>query len=88
MLSQTTPTYYQAVAVALEAGPVFQLYYSNYSSYMSAAQGLPKWGTSRFNLSTQSLDMVIINPCWEYHFNNGVYIKNSFPKYEPIYYPY
>jgi len=43
----------------LESGSVFKLYYPNYSSYMSTAQSLPKGGTSRFNLSTQSLDMVI-----------------------------
>jgi hypothetical protein len=47
------------VASVLESGSVFKLYYPNYSSYMSTAQSLPKGGTSRFNLSTQSLDMVI-----------------------------
>jgi len=52
-------SYYQAVAGVLEAGSVFKLYYPNYSSFMSTAQSLPKGGTSRFNLSTQSLDMVI-----------------------------
>jgi len=52
-------SYYQAVAGVLEAGSVFKLYYPNYSSFMSTAQALPKGGTSRFNLSTQSLDMVI-----------------------------
>ena len=52
-------SYYQAVASVLESGSVFKLYYPNYSSYMSTAQSLPKGGTSRFNLSTQSLDMVI-----------------------------
>ena len=52
-------SYYQAVAGVLESGAVFKLYYPNYSSFMSTAQSLPKGGTSRFNLSTQSLDMVI-----------------------------
>jgi hypothetical protein len=50
---------YQAVAGVLEARSVFKLYYPNYSSFMSTAQALQKAGTSRFNLSTQSLDMVI-----------------------------
>ena len=52
-------SYYQAVASVLESGAVFKLYYPNYSAYMSTAQSLPKGGTSRFNISTQSLDMVI-----------------------------
>jgi hypothetical protein len=52
-------SYYQAVAGVLESGAVFKLYYPNYSSFMSTAQALPKGGVSRFNLSTQSLDMVI-----------------------------
>jgi hypothetical protein len=52
-------SYYQAVAGVLESGAVFKLYYPNYSSFMSTNQALPKGGTSRFNLSTQSLDMVI-----------------------------
>jgi len=52
-------SYYQAVAGVLEAGSVFKLYYPNYSTFMSTEQKLPKGGTSRFNLSTQSLDMVI-----------------------------
>jgi hypothetical protein len=52
-------SYYQAVAGVLESGAVFKLYYPNYSSFMSTAQALPKGGTSRFNISTQSLDMVI-----------------------------
>ncbi len=29
-------------------------------------------------------NLVIFNPCWRYHFNNGVYNKISSPKYEPI----
>ena len=48
-------SYYQAVAGVLESGAVFKLYYPNYYSFMSTAQSLPKGGTSRFNLSTQSL---------------------------------
>jgi hypothetical protein len=52
-------SYYQAVAGVLESGAVFKLYYPNYNSFMSTNQALPKGGTSRFNLSTQSLDMVI-----------------------------
>jgi hypothetical protein len=52
-------SYYQAVAGVLEPGAVFKLYYPNYSSFMSTHQALPKGGVSRFNLSTQSLDMVI-----------------------------
>ena len=43
----------------LESGAVFKLYYPNYSSFMSTSQSLPKRGTSRFNLSIQSLDMVL-----------------------------
>lgn len=52
-------SYYQAVAGVLESGAVFKLYYPNYSSFMSSSQALSKGGTCRFNLSTQSLDMVI-----------------------------
>ena len=52
-------SYYQAVASVLESGSVFKLYYPNYSSFLSTSQSLPKGGTARFNLSTQSLDMVI-----------------------------
>ena len=52
-------SYYQAVASVLESGSVFKLYYPNYSSFLSTAQSLPKGGTARFNLSTQSLDMLI-----------------------------
>ncbi len=52
-------SYYQAVASVLESGSVFKLYYPNYSSFLSTSQQLPKGGTARFNLSTQSLDMVI-----------------------------
>ena len=52
-------SYYQAVAGVLESGAVFKLYYPNYSVFMGTAQGLPKGGTTRFNISTQSLDMVI-----------------------------
>ena len=52
-------SYYQAVAGVLESGAVFKLYYLNYSTFMGTAQSLPKGGTTRFNISTQSLDMVI-----------------------------
>ena len=52
-------SYYQAVAGVLESGAIFKLYYPNYSTFMGTAQGLPKGGTTRFNISTQSLDMVI-----------------------------
>jgi hypothetical protein len=52
-------SYYQAVAGVLESGAVFKLYYPNYSSFMSTNQPLQKTGVSRFNISTQSLDMVI-----------------------------
>jgi hypothetical protein len=52
-------SYYQAVASVLESGAVFKLYYPNYSVFTSNAQSLPKGGTTRFNISTQSLDMVI-----------------------------
>jgi hypothetical protein len=47
-------SYYQAVAGVLEAGSVFLTIL-----LMSTTQRLPKGGTSRFNWSTQSLDMVI-----------------------------
>ena len=52
-------SYYQAVAGVLESGAVFKLYYPNYSVFMGNNQALPKGGTTRFNISTQSLDMVI-----------------------------
>ena len=52
-------SYYQAVASVLESGAVFKLYYPNYAVFTSNAQSLPKGGTTRFNISTQSLDMVI-----------------------------
>jgi hypothetical protein len=52
-------SYYQAVAGVLESGAVFKLYYPNYSVFMGNSTGLPKSGTTRFNISTQSLDMVI-----------------------------
>ena len=52
-------SYYQAVAGVLESGAVFKLYYPNYSTFMGTSQSLPKGGTTRFNISTQSLDMVI-----------------------------
>ena len=52
-------SYYQAVAGVLESGAVFKLYYPNYSTFMGIQQSLPKGGVTRFNISTQSLDMVI-----------------------------
>ena len=52
-------SYYQAVASVLEGGAVFKFYYPNYSTFLGNAQALPKCGTTRFNISTQSLDMVI-----------------------------
>jgi hypothetical protein len=52
-------TYYSAVASVLEGGAIFKLYYPNYSTFLGIAQSLPKGGTTRFNISTQSLDMVI-----------------------------
>ena len=41
-------------ATVLEGGAVFQLYYPNYSTFLGTAQTLPKGGTTRFNISTQS----------------------------------
>jgi len=52
-------TYTDAVASVLQSGAVFKLYYPNYSTFMGQAQGLPKGGSTRINLSTQSLNMVI-----------------------------
>jgi len=52
-------TYYSAVASVLEGGAIFKLYYPNYSTFLGINQSLPKGGTTRFNISTQSLDMVI-----------------------------
>ena len=53
-------SYYQAVASVLEAGSVFKLYYPNYSSFLlTSVTSIAKPTTARFNLSTQSLDMVI-----------------------------
>jgi hypothetical protein len=52
-------SYFDAVASVLQSGAVFKLYYPNYSIFMGGQQSLPKGGTTRFNLSTQSLDSVI-----------------------------
>ena len=52
-------SYYQAVASVLESGAVFKLYYPNYSVFLGTAIALGSGTTTRFNLSTQSLDMVI-----------------------------
>jgi hypothetical protein len=51
-------SYFDPVASVLQSGAVFKLYYPNYSTFLGQSQGLPKGGTTRFNLSTQSLDMV------------------------------
>ena len=47
------------VASVLEGGAVFKLYYPNYSTFLGTQHALPKAGVTRFNISTQSLDMVI-----------------------------
>ena len=52
-------SYFDAVASVLQGGAVFKLYYPNYSVFLGAGVTLPRSTTSRFNLSTQSLDMVI-----------------------------
>ena len=52
-------SYYQAVASVLESGAVFKLFYPNYSVFLGSATALGSGNTTRFNLSTQSLDMVI-----------------------------
>ena len=52
-------SYFDAVASVIQGGAIFKLYYPNYSTFLGQAQSLPKGGTTRFNLSTQSLDMVI-----------------------------
>ena len=52
-------SYYQAVEGVLESGAVFKLNYPNYSTFMGTQVPLQKTGTTRFNISTQSLDMVI-----------------------------
>ena len=52
-------SYYQAVASVLESGAVFKLYYPNYSVFLGTAIALGSGTTTRFNVSTQSLDMVI-----------------------------
>ena len=52
-------SYFDAVASVLQGGAVFKLYYPNYSTFLGAGVTLPRTTTTRFNLSTQSLDMVI-----------------------------
>ena len=52
-------SYYQAVASVLESGAVFKLYYPNYSVFLGTAVALGTGTTTRFNISTQSLDMII-----------------------------
>jgi len=52
-------SYFDAVASVLQGGAVFKLYYPNYSTFLGQGVSLPRTTTTRFNLSTQSLDMVI-----------------------------
>ncbi len=57
-------TYYQAVEGVLESGAVFKLYYPTIYIVLVVVfrvncSIVTKGGTSHFNLSTQSLDMVI-----------------------------
>jgi hypothetical protein len=47
------------VASDLQSGILFKLYHPNYSTFLGQEQALPKGGSTRINLSTQSLDMVI-----------------------------
>jgi hypothetical protein len=52
-------SYNQAVASVLQSGAVFKLFYPNYSVFYGNSVTMPRGGTTRFNISTQSLDMVI-----------------------------
>jgi hypothetical protein len=52
-------SYDEAVASVLQSGAVFKLYYPNYSVFYGNSVTIPKGTTTRFNISTQSLDMVI-----------------------------
>lgn len=52
------PSFYDAMASVLSSGETYQIYYPNYSIF----QGIPttdKSGSTRFSISTKSLDMVI-----------------------------
>jgi hypothetical protein len=51
-------TYYSAVASVLQSGATYKLFYPNYSCFQGIASS-NKSGTTRFTLSTASLDMVI-----------------------------
>ena len=52
-------SYYNAVASVLESGAVFKLYYPNYSTFLGSNYVIGSGSTTRFTISTQSLDMVI-----------------------------
>ena len=52
-------SYYQAVASVLESGAVFKLYYPNHNVFLGTSSAINSTNTTRFNLSTQSLEMVI-----------------------------
>ena len=52
-------SYFDAVASVLESGAVFKLYYPNYSTFLGQAYAVGSGSTTRFTISTQSLDMVI-----------------------------
>ena len=51
-------SYYDAVRSVLRSGATYKFYYPNYSCFQGIASS-NKSGTTRFTLSTQSLDMVI-----------------------------
>jgi hypothetical protein len=51
-------SYYDAVRSVLQSGATYKFYYPNYSCFQGIASS-NKTGTTRFTLSTQSLDMVI-----------------------------
>jgi hypothetical protein len=51
-------SYYDAVRSVLQSGATYKFYYPNYSCFQGIAAS-NKSGTTRFTLSTQSLDMVI-----------------------------
>ena len=48
-----------AVASVLESGSIFKLYFPNYVTFTGQSVALPRTSTSRFSISTQSLDMII-----------------------------
>ncbi len=51
-------SYYDTVRSVLQSGATYNFYYPNYSCFQGIASS-NKSGTTRFTLSTQSLDMVI-----------------------------